>query len=364
MSPIYRFVVLAVISLGVSLLGETTLAQQKKKDAERTTAQVASQKNSLQAGYVQLSDGLKRYVEFVAPQSQDRPVVVLINGLVYDLSRWNVMRSELTAKGYGVLNYYIRGQFKTLRAELQQNSQPAFFKEGLTPEQLAEELKGILGELKIERPIVVVGLSYGASVAAEFMELYPASVEMGFFMAPLVLPSDRYNPQGQWIFQNLELLKLIWGPYLGNLFYDQAYNMIYRSYLEQRIVPERIPDEMKDIPREYKEAIFHLVRATREFDLRQYSFSKLNKNRVHFLLAKEEDERVFADQVQAFENVSKEAVGSLIYLTKSAHAIPDSQPKQAVTYMHYLMERDSRIQSDTKYFVDDEGLKLGLPNNK
>lgn len=320
-------------------------------------AKTSQQKNPAYAGFVTLPDGIQRYVDFV-PAKGDKPVIILSNGLVYELSRWDVLRKELIAQGYGVVNYYMRGQFKTLRQEAQDKGTPLFFKTGLTVNNLGEEINGIIDQLKIKDKVVIVGLSYGASAAAEFVKLHPEKVKATFFMAPLVVPLDRYNPQGQWLYANLEFIKLWWGPFMGPTFYDYAYNATYRSYFNVSIIPEGIPEELKDMEGLYKEAIFHLVRATRDFDLRSYDLNTTETNSVHFLLANEEVSQAFEDQLAAFEKIAPKARGSLIWLTEAAHAIPDAQPKQAAELIVKLLNKETRFQAAKSYKFDSHGLEL------
>lgn len=297
-----------------------------------------------QKGYVELADGVPHYVEYT-PATQGKPTFILINGLVYDIERWNPVRNELVKKGFGVFNYYIRGQYLSLREEKNRKGEPLFFKTGLTTKQLAAELTQILAKMGLsQQKFHVVGLSFGAAVAAEWATQEPSRVEQLIFMAPMVLPLDRYNPQGQWLYNNLELIKLWWGPFLGPSFYEYAYNSIYKSYLKQRIVPDRVPDVLKDMPEVHQEAVFHLVRATRYFDLRQYSFANICRGCVHFLLA-QEDKEVFQDQLKAFEMVSSQARGSLVFVAEAEHAIPDTAPEAGVYLLEQLFYQKKGFQS-------------------
>ncbi len=176
-------------------------------------------------------------------------------------------------------------------------------------------------------------------------------------MAPLVVPLDRYHSQGQWLYNNPELIKLWWGPFMGPSFYDYAYNTAYRSYFNSNIIPERIPEEPQDIGPLYKEAIFHLVRATRDFDFRSYDFKGAGANSVHFLLANEEVNQALEDQVTAFNKVDGKARGSLIWLTEAAHAISDAQPKQAAELITKLLNKENRFQAGKSYKFDSHGLE-------
>lgn len=308
-------------------------------------------------GFVTLKDGVKRYVDYV-PAKGKNPTIVLANGLVYELSRWGVLRQELLKKGYGVINYYMRGQFKTLTQEVKDsNGKPAFFQKGLEFPEMGEEINGILDALKITEPVVAVGLSYGASSVAEFVRLHPERVKSVFFMAPLVVPLDHYNPQGAWLYNNLEWIRMFW----GSAAYDMAYDYIYRSYFNSSLIPEKIPEEMAGMEPAYKEAIFHLVRVTRDFDLRKYGLQNLPAQSVHFLLANEEEKQVFEDQLQSFTQTDLKARGSLVWLSESYHAVPDSQPFQAAEMITRILNKDRGLEANKLYRFDSKGLEEFKP---
>lgn len=307
-------------------------------------------------GYIRLRDGVARYVE-TTPARDGKPTIVLINGLVYPIARWGAFRQDLLKNGYGVVNYYFRGQHLTLKKEADEKTTPAFFSKGLDSAILADELDQILTAVKIMEPVTVVALSYGAHIAADFAHRHPARVKDLVFMAPLVISLDHYSPEGQWVLWNLDLLKLTWGPFLGPVFYEAAYAQIYRNYLGARIVPDRVPEELEDRPEVYKESIFHLVRAARDFDLRQYDFAKV-QGRVHFMTAGEEEKPALEDQKEAFAGLSPKKAGALLHFPKSWHAIPDSEGVKAGQWLRALLEGDSRIKSGQKYQVTGRGLEL------
>ena len=305
-----------------------------------------------QKAFITLDDGIERYIEYTEPQP-GKPWIVFTNGLVYELGRWAVLDQKLAAEGYGILHYYFRGQDLTLAREVEKNQKPAFFKEGLTPQNFADELSGILNKVGIKEKVIVVGLSYGAHAAAAFAEAYPGSVDAVIFMAPLVVPLEKYQPQGQWLDWNLMWVKLLWGPY----FYEYAYRQIYASYLEKRVTEDRVPQNLKHIPSVYRESLYHLVRAVRDFDLKNYKFTQLAPNSVHFFVSNEETEQAFKDQLTAFGGIDKTSQGSLIWLPDATHAIPDSEPSAAAYYLRALIERDPRLEQGKKYKNTSEGLK-------
>lgn len=308
-----------------------------------------------EAGYVRLSDGVNRYVEWTPPQ-QGKPVIIFMNGLVYNINRWSPLTTDLKKQGYGVLNYYFRGQHLTLKKEVEEFKRPGFFQTGLTTEDLALEAKEILSLLKITEPVVVVGLSYGSSIAAEFARQFPESVRQLIQLAPIVRSLDKYDPTGAWFGWNLDQIRLWWGPVLGPAFYEMAYSALYHSYYNQRIVPDRVPEELKEIPEIYKESIFHLARAARNFDLRTYDHSEIQNKSVHYILAKEETEKIFHEQIQSFDHLAQNSKGVLIWLPSATHAVPDSKGALAAAYIDLLLKNDRRLTAGGKYKHTDDGL--------
>lgn len=296
------------------------------------------------------------YVEYVAP-AKGQPLLVLTNGLVFNLERWNVFTEEAKKLGYGYLRYYFRGQHLTLKKEVEDVKTPEFFKDGLNTDLMATELNELITSMKIEKPFVLVGLSYGSTIAAQYAENYPKNVQKLIFMAPLVISLDKYNPQGAWMLQNLDYIKMWWGPILGPMLYETAYRQIYQSYLSQQIIPEKIPDELSDMPQIYKESLFHLIRVTRDFDLRKYNFNQLPKNSVHYFLAHEEDQRFYNDQMSAFDQVSVHSQGSLLWLSEAGHAIPESDGVLAMSQLDSLLKGDKKFEAGHKYQVTKKGFE-------
>ncbi len=304
---------------------------------------------------VKLKDGVQRVVE-LTPGKADLPLVVLVNGLVYNYERWNPVADVLVQKGYPVLRYYFRGQHRTLLGEIKQNKTSNLFIEGLTSESMGDELSELLTTLKIKEPVVVVGLSYGAHIAAQFAQRHPKQVQQVVFLAPLVRSLDKYDPQGAFLSWNLEQIKFWWGPFLGPSFYEYAYGMMYRGYLQQRVIPENIPTELQEHPFEYKEALFHLVRAVRDFNLSDFKFSKLNPRSVTYILAREENSAIWDDQIKAAKGLQRRGLQSLIYLPEADHAIPDSQGSEAAEILHLLVGREATLSDGSSHVLKSGAL--------
>ncbi len=305
--------------------------------------------------YVSLPDGHRVAVNVTAAKGS-KPTLLLMNGLVYPMERWDGMTDALTQQGFGVIRYEFRGQIRTLKAEVKDRGTPAFYTTGLSPESLADEAADVLRALKVSRPVTVVGLSYGAGIAAAFADRYPDLTDKLIFLAPLVISLHRYDGNGQWIQMNLDALRLWWGPLWGPYVYDFYYNMIFRSYLSQRIVPERVPEEVKDIPDHYKEAVFHQVRAMRDFDLRTYSFQSLAKNAVHMVIASEEELPAMKDQFRAWNSFAQK--GSVVYASPSWHAIPDSIPDLAGSLVGMMAEGRKEFTGGSAWMLPTKSGRL------
>src|ERR1044072_8273433 len=89
--------------------------------------------------YVRVADGHDVYVEYSKPRA-GQPTVVLVNGLVYQLSRRDEYADQLTSNGVGVVKYYFRGQLGTLKREVERSKTPEFFKDGLNLKDFTVEL--------------------------------------------------------------------------------------------------------------------------------------------------------------------------------------------------------------------------------
>ena len=95
---------------------------------------------------------------------EDGPVLVLINGLLTDLSSWNGHLPAYT-DNFRVLTYDCRGQGQSDKPE-----------EGpYTPEQHAQDLKELLDALNLTN-VALLGVSNGACIALQFAVRWPERV--------------------------------------------------------------------------------------------------------------------------------------------------------------------------------------------
>ena len=105
---------------------------------------------------------LQLYYEWAG--NQDRPVVVLINGLLTDTSSWTPTVAALRDR-YRVLTYDCRGQGRSDKPGPEDSS-------GYRPWLHAQDLSGLLGLLGVEQAHAI-GLSSGGCVALEVAAQQP-----------------------------------------------------------------------------------------------------------------------------------------------------------------------------------------------
>ena len=122
--------------------------------------------------YVKLSEGVSHY-ELSGPD--DGPVIVLVHGGTIPLFTWDSQMPALHEAGYRVLRYDQLGRGYSDRPGA--NYDRAFYQ---------RQLEELLSALEIDDPVDVVGVSFGAAVAATFTAAHPERVRKLILIAPVV----------------------------------------------------------------------------------------------------------------------------------------------------------------------------------
>jgi pimeloyl-ACP methyl ester carboxylesterase len=304
---------------------------------------------------IQIDDATSIYT-LVHRGQRSKGTFVLLNGLVYDITRWDPVATRLAASGYTVVRYAYSGQPENLRL-LKKGEEPPFFRSGLDMKDLAGELELVLKNLGIRERVYLVGLSYGASVAAEFASRNPEKVEETILMSPLVIPLDYYDPSGNALRVWLNTVRF-WenapcdfygaiNPWLcasRDYWYDSFYNFIYQNYLTERV--QNIPEGIDKAT--HKKAVFHLVRATRDFDLRSYAPGLAN---VHMLVATDDQPELKRDQERAWSEVRSSEKRSFVVFKGAAHALPDVSPLRTYEVLDAIAKKNPEFYRGKKLEV-------------
>lgn len=284
---------------------------------------------------------------------------VLLNGLVFESTRWNTMAEELSAKGHTVIRVAYRLQPEALRL-LRRGEEPKAFATGIEASGLAEDLHDALVALKVQNKIQLVGLSYGAAVAAEFAARYPKTIDNTILIAPLVIPLDYYDPSGQYLRGWLSTVRFwenascdmygMWNPWLcasRDYWYNTFYNALYGRFLHTRV---------QDIPRDihpavYKKSVFHLVRAVRDFNLNQYTAKIPN---LHLMVGSRDERALLEHQVGAWTNAPKANKRSLVTFVGAQHALPVEAPVRTAEWLDLIALQKPELQGGRSFKVHSD----------
>lgn len=275
------------------------------------------------------------------------PVVILINGLIYDMARWNPVTERLIKAGVTVIRMSFSAQPESLRLN---RDEPQFLSSGLTANDLAREIEATLDAYQVRKPVTVVGLSYGAAPAAVFAAQNPRRVQSLLLLSPLVVPLDTYDSVGsqlrQWLtgirfWENAPCAFYGWiNPWLcsqQDRWYDSFYNLIYKNYLFVRV--SKTPPDLDETV--YKKSVFHLVRAVRDFDLKSLAH-KLK--RVHLVIADGDDESLQKDQNETWTRLPSKEAKSLAVFKGVVHAVPDEAPATTAKWIERVANQDPALQ--------------------
>lgn len=300
------------------------------------------------------------YTEIFRAPKKNAPTVILLNGLIYDINRWNPMSEELANSGVTVIRMSFSAQPESLLLMNEFAQTPKFLtsKDGLTLELLADDVLEVLKTHGVKSKVTVVGLSYGSTVATTFAKLNSKRVKDLVLLSPLVIPLDRYDASGHTLrtyldtvrfWENAPCLTYGWlNPWLctaTDYWYDTFYNHFYENYLNVRVArtPAGIDAAL------YKKSVFHLVRATRDYDLRNEVKSLKN---VHMVVSGSEEARMKADQLKAWSMIPSPEKRSLAEFTGVQHALPDEAPSATAGWIKAIVDGDQDLQGGTEYTVN------------
>lgn len=122
--------------------------------------------------FVKLRDGYTHY-QVAGPDSA--PVVVLAAGASVPGYIWQPTFDTLRDAGYRVLRYDYYGRGWSDRPRIP-----------LTQEVYVHQLSELLDSLRVRRPVVLAGLSYGGTVVTSFAAVHPNRVAALVYVAPAI----------------------------------------------------------------------------------------------------------------------------------------------------------------------------------
>lgn len=170
----------------------------------------------IQTGLLDVSGRLSYYEHI--PARNGKPTAVVFTGLFTPIDEFRDLQIEFMkrAKGEGLLIYTYSTSADSLVAGSYYPEKKYAEKVGVSLEDLATEAMAIAHQVGATQRLAIVGYSYGAAPALEFLRLYPSIVENLVFVSPLVFPGDD-NPQAAMGQAALAAMAML-NPFAGGLF--------------------------------------------------------------------------------------------------------------------------------------------------
>ncbi len=277
--------------------------------------------NSDFTGFVNI--GAKElFVKYSAP-AQNKPTLILLNGLTYSTNQWFAMTYYLKQQGFGVLAYDMDGMGLTL-LRYGVKTEPYNYSDQV------DDLLKLLNTLKISQPYNLVGLSYGGGIGAAFSFKYPQFVNKLVMMAPYTQPLQK---QDESIKQQISYTRMMFpmNPASDDQLYDYYLRQsVYTTYPSAEPIVLENPIKL--------EAVFRLTQGIRKLNVIS-EVAKFPKKSVYLIIARN-DQYIPADVLENFWNAIPETSRvEKIYIENSEHKIPEARPLKAAEVLGTIFSK-------------------------
>lgn len=166
----------------------------------------------LTKGFVDSREGFPLYFQLAETRKKvNRGLIVIANGLEYNLDNFDGLVYGLNRSGYDVLVYAHRAQHQSLEEATRRQIIIGAFKVA----NLSNDLEDLLEGLKITRKFHLSSISFGAATAAEFAKSHPERLSSVSFMAPLISVPVIYSSYRE--MQSMFPLFNMFNPFAENL---------------------------------------------------------------------------------------------------------------------------------------------------
>lgn len=293
--------------------------------------------------------------------AKPKGTIVLLNGLIYDLENWKKYIQSLQSDGYDVVHMAFSAQPESLRGL--KTKSPAFLDNDLSPALLAEEIEAVMKHAKLERPIHLASLSFGA-VGVEFAKNNKKSIDSFTLMAPLVRPLDRYTAEGRAfhsMFDQMALTQKMMDPF--GIFGGAATLAASKEKMYRQAVDAMISANGREMPEgvspeTFKRGVVSLVMGAKDFDLKAYAKADLPP--INLIIAGKEMGPAAEDQWQFWKELAAKSKGSAVLLPEAEHAVVASDPIVSGAVTHSLLNGETKAGQTYSF----DGKKKLVPMSK
>jgi pimeloyl-ACP methyl ester carboxylesterase len=140
-------------------------------NSRQETGDLKTARADAPGSFVDLPDGRVHY--FLGGPDTGKLIVMVTGGGITGLEVWGKTIPYFLKMGYRVLAYDLYGRGYSDRPSIEN-----------TPELLGRQLKGLLDSLHIKTKFDLIAMSFGAVIALDFVERYPAAVDKIIFLDP------------------------------------------------------------------------------------------------------------------------------------------------------------------------------------
>lgn len=272
------------------------------------------------AGLVEVNKK-KLYVEY-NPAKDDRPTVILVNGLTYSTQNWKAVARSLIAAGYGVVSYDMAGMGVSLLSNIIPTT-PVLYSEQVN------DLKTLLRGLKIRAPYNFAGLSYGGGILAAFTAKYPNDVGNLILLNPY---TEFLETQKNWIKQQIANTRRI---FPSNPSTDEELT----DYFIRQLVYTTYPlAEISTLENPYKlEGITRIVQGIRMYQPIEDT-QDIPQRSLHLVISEEDQyipQNIYSKYWKAVPAKSR---ACLTYVKYSEHKIPEAYPQFTFQFIKGVLD--------------------------
>jgi pimeloyl-ACP methyl ester carboxylesterase len=264
----------------------------------------------------------------------DAPVIVMLNGLTQDMDHWKTVVPFLDEKKATIVEIDLALQGRSLVKRVDEKStwlrpilKPlvmfggAWDQEPVLPvtsiEEQAKYVIEVLHKLNIDRPVVLLGLSYGGGLALQIAADFPSHVKKAILVAPYAFPLPDQDKALQ---QMVKFTKDNY-PQWRHVSDDNLYDIILRGMVVTTY-PSAEPEILKWRPPYQSFGASELVRGIRHMEYLKL-FERLEVP-LHLVVAGK-DTYVPRDKLDEFwRNVPADLRGSFMEVQGVEHKVNES----------------------------------------
>lgn len=273
-----------------------------------------------QKGFVKISENRELFVDWKYAQD-NKPTVILINGLTYSTVQWDKFTDALTEKGIGVLRYDPMGMGQTLLK----------YAPVLSPikyEDQVDDLKSLIQALNLKGRLNILGLSYGGGIGIAFAAKYPQMVKNLIAMAPYTAP---VATQDQWVKSQIWLTRktIPWNKASDEELYTFFFRqMVYLTYPSVEPIVLENPYKL--------EAVFQMANGIRSLTALDV-VNQLPSQSLHLIIAGS-DQYINREVLEDFWKKTSESVrATKTIINNVEHKVPEAAPRFAAHYVEQIL---------------------------